>query len=215
MVMVKVKSAGHIWGLDFNRYVFLSWQSDHFWQRYSKFHIWPWKFKVKVTAKFKANGHIWCLEINQYVCSSLRGNRTIFDWDIANSIFYLENSRSWSWPRSNPMVTFEASSSIDMFAFCFVATGSFLAEIQQIPYLTLKIQVQGHEDNRPKSNQVIYSSGPTIMPKMKEMQKVVQKLSHDQESAAGSGGSGGGGGSRIRTGTKAKVTPSIPGWLNH
>ena len=37
------------------------------------------------------------------------------------------------------------------------------------------------------------------MLKMKEIQKVVQKLSRGQESAAG-GGSGGGGG--VRTGTK-------------
>ena len=36
---------------------------------------------------------------------------------------------------------------------------------------------------------------------MKEIQKVVQKLSREQESAAG-GGTGGGGGGGIRTGTK-------------
>ena len=36
------------------------------------------------------------------------------------------------------------------------------------------------------------------MPKIKEIQKVVKKLSHEQESAGG-GGSGGGG---VRTGTK-------------
>ena len=36
------------------------------------------------------------------------------------------------------------------------------------------------------------------MPKMKEIQKVVQKLSREQESAAGGGGGGGG----VRTGTK-------------
>ena len=47
------------------------------------------------------------LEFNQYVCFSFRGNQTIFGWDIANSIFDLENSRSRSWQRSNPMVTFE------------------------------------------------------------------------------------------------------------
>ena len=29
------------------------------------------------------------LEFNQYVCFSFRGNRTIFGWDIANSIFDL------------------------------------------------------------------------------------------------------------------------------
>ena len=38
------------------------------------------------------------------------------------------------------------------------------------------------------------------MLKMKEIQKVVQKLSRGQESAAG--GSGGGGGGGVRTGTK-------------
>ena len=38
------------------------------------------------------------------------------------------------------------------------------------------------------------------MLKIKEIQKVVQKLSRGQESAAGGGGSGGGGG--VRTGTK-------------
>ena len=87
--------------------LFVLWQSDHFWLRYSKFCIWPWKFKVKVMAKVKPDGHIWALEFNRYVCFSLRGNRTIFGWDIANSVFDLENSRSRSWPRSNPMVTFE------------------------------------------------------------------------------------------------------------
>ena len=69
----------------------------------------------------------------------------------------------------------------------------FLAEIYQIPYLTLENLGQGHDENRPKSNQVIYRLGPTIVPKMKEIQKVVQKLSREQESAAGGG---------VGTGTK-------------
>ena len=130
-VMAKVKPAGHIWAPEFNRYVCFSfrWESDHFWLRYSKFYIWPWKFKVKVMAKVKPAGHIWASEFNRYVCFSFRGNRTIFGWDIANSIFDLENSRSRSWPRSNPLVTFEPQSSIAMFAFRFVAIGPFLAEI--------------------------------------------------------------------------------------
>ena len=76
--------------------LFVSWQSDHFWLRYRKFHIWPWKFKVKVMAKVKPDGHIWALEFNRYVCFSFRGNRTTFGWDIANSIFDLEKSRSRS-----------------------------------------------------------------------------------------------------------------------
>ena len=99
-----------IWGLEFKSIclLFVLWQSDHFWLGYSKFQIWPWKFKVKVKAKVKSDGQIWGLEFNRYVRYSFRGNRTIFGRDIANSIFDLENSRSRSWPRSNPMVPFEA-----------------------------------------------------------------------------------------------------------
>ena len=85
--------------------------------------------KVKIMVKVKHIGHIWGLEFNRYVCFLFCGNRTTFDWDIGNSIFDLENSRSSSWPRSNLMVTFEALSSIDMFAFRFVAIGPFLDQI--------------------------------------------------------------------------------------
>ena len=74
-----------------------------------------------------------------------------------------------------------------MFAFRFVVIGPFLAEILQILYLTLQNLGQGHDENRPKSNQVIYRSGPTIVPKMKEIQKVVEKLSREQEFVAGGG----------------------------
>ena len=87
-----------------------------------------------------------------------------------------------------------------MFAFRFVAIGPLLAEIWQIICLTLKIQDQGRGENRPISNQVIYRSGLAIVPKIKQIQKVVQKLSQEQESTAGGGGGGGGGG--VRTGTK-------------
>ena len=108
-VITKVKPNGHIWGLGVQSIclLFISWQSDHFWLRYSKLYIWPWKFKVKVMAKVKPDGHIWALKFNRYLCFSFRGNRTIFGWDIANSIFDLKNWRSRSWPRSNSMVTFE------------------------------------------------------------------------------------------------------------
>ena len=87
--------------------------------RYSYFKIWPcvWSkvkvtfdhqnSKAKVMVKVKPIGHIWGLEFSRYVCFSFRGNQTIFGWDIANSILDLENSRSRSWPRSNPMITFE------------------------------------------------------------------------------------------------------------
>ena len=80
--------------------LFVSWQSDRFFMRYSKFHIWPWKLNVKVMAKVKSDGQIWALEFNQYVCFSFPGNGTIFGWDIGNSIFDLENWRSRSWRKS-------------------------------------------------------------------------------------------------------------------
>ena len=55
----------------------------------------------------ETRSHIWALEFNWYVCFQFRGNRTVFGWDIENSIFDLEKSRSRSWSRSHPMVTFE------------------------------------------------------------------------------------------------------------
>ena len=57
--------------------------------------------------------------------------------------FKIQRRRLWS--RSNPLVTFEAWSSIDMFVFCFVAIDqtTFGWDLG-IPYLTLKIQGQGH-----------------------------------------------------------------------
>ena len=35
---------------------------------FSKFHIWTWKSKAKLTAKVKFDGHIWGLQFNQYIC---------------------------------------------------------------------------------------------------------------------------------------------------
>ena len=105
-------------------------------------------------AKVKPGGHIWALKFSRYVCFSFRGNQSIFGWDIANSIFDLEKSRSRS---------------------------------------------------RRKSNQVIYRSGPTIVPKMKEIQKVVEMLSREQESAAAA----------YEPVQKHKATPGIPGWLHN
>ena len=60
-----------------------------FWQRYSPFHIWPWKINAKVMAKVKPDGHIWVLKINRYVCFSFRGNRPIF---------WLRYSKFHIWP---------------------------------------------------------------------------------------------------------------------
>ena len=68
--------------------LFVSCQLDHVWPRYSKSHIRPWKFKVKVMAKVKPDGHIWGLEFNQYVCFSCRGNRITFSWDIKFHVWH-------------------------------------------------------------------------------------------------------------------------------
>ena len=77
---------------------------------------------------------------------------------------------------------------------------SFLAEIQQIPYLTLESLGQGHGKNWPKSNQVIYRSGPSILPKRKESEKVFRsyRMSKSLWLAA------------YRLVQKHKVTSSIP-----
>ena len=116
-------------GVEWICLLFVSWQSDHFWLRYSKFPIWPWNVKVNVMAKVKSDGRIWGLEFNRYVCFSFRDNQNIFGRDIANSIFDLENSRSSSWAKSNPMVIIDALRSIDMFAFRFEAIAPFMIEI--------------------------------------------------------------------------------------
>ena len=106
-IMVKVKPIGHIWGLEFNRYVCFSIRGNRttfgwdignsiFDLENPRSRSWP---RSNLMVTFEA------LEFNRYVCFSFRGNRTIFGWDIGNYIFDLENSRSRSWPRSNPMFT--------------------------------------------------------------------------------------------------------------
>ena len=145
-------------------------------------------------AKVKPDCDIWGLEFNQYVCYSFHGNRTIFDWDIANFMFDLENWRSRSWPRSNPMShLIPRVQSICLF-FVSWQSDHFWLRYSKFHIWPWKNLGQGHDENRPKSIHVIYRSGPTIVLKMKEIQKVVQKLSREQESAAGGGG--------VRTGTK-------------
>ena len=93
-VMVKVKPIGHIWGLEFNRYVCFLFPGNRT--------TFGWDIansicNSKAMAKVKPHGHIWGLEFNRYVSFSFCGNWTTFGWDIGNSIFDLENS----------MVTFE------------------------------------------------------------------------------------------------------------
>ena len=69
--------------------LFVPWQSDHIWLRYSKFHIWPWKFKVKVMAKVKPDGPIWGLEV-QSICL------LFVPWQSDH--FWLGYSKFYIWP---------------------------------------------------------------------------------------------------------------------
>ena len=82
----------------------------------------------------------------------------------------------------------------------------FSLTFNKIPWLFPSLEFPWlFPDRWTPCNQLIYRSGPTIVLKMKEIQKVVQKLSRGQESAAAAAGSGsgsGGGGGGVRTGTK-------------
>ena len=108
LVTVKVKSIGHIWGLEFNSYVCFSFRGNRTpfgWDiRNSIFDL---EKKSRSWSKSNPMVTFEVLEFNRYVCFSFRGNRAIFGWDIANSILDLEKYRSMSWPRSNLMVTFK------------------------------------------------------------------------------------------------------------
>ena len=161
----KFKYQGHgqgqthcqIWGLEFKTIclLFVSWQSDHFWQRYTKFHICPWKFKVKVKANVKSDGPIWSLEFSRCVCFLFRGNPTIFGWDIANSIFDLENSRSRSWPRSNRMVPFDWTPGLEFSrCVCFSFRGNRTTFGWDIANSIFDLE-NSRSRSRPRSNPMV------------------------------------------------------------
>ena len=79
-VMVKVKPIGHIWSLEFNRYVCFSFRGNRtiFWLRYSKFHIWPWKFKVKVMMKIDQNLVRQSIGHGQQSCQKWKKSNKLF-----------------------------------------------------------------------------------------------------------------------------------------
>ena len=64
---------------------FVSWQSNHFAFRCNNYL--SSKLKVMAMAMVKPGHHTWSLGFSQNVSLSFCGNRTIFGWDIANSIF--------------------------------------------------------------------------------------------------------------------------------
>ena len=72
---MKIHGQGHVCGQRSRSRLTLKIQRSRLWSRSN----------LMVTSE--------ALEFNRYVCFSFRGNRTIFGWDIANSIFDLENSK--------------------------------------------------------------------------------------------------------------------------
>ena len=104
---------------------------------FSYFKIRPWKSMIKVMCGQRSRSRLtfkiqrsrlWSRS-NPLVTFEFRNNRTTFGWDIANSIFDLENSMSRSWPRWYLMVTFEALEFNRYVYFRFVSIGPFLADI--------------------------------------------------------------------------------------
>ena len=71
--MATVKPDGHIWSLKFNWYVCFSFHEILL--RYSKFHIWLWKLKVKVTTKIDQNLVSWFLARCQQSCQKWKKSK--------------------------------------------------------------------------------------------------------------------------------------------
>ena len=64
--------------------LFVSWQSDHFWLRYSKFHIWPWKIDVKVTTKIYQNLIRQSTGQGQQLCHKRKKSKKLFKSYLVN-----------------------------------------------------------------------------------------------------------------------------------
>ena len=76
-----VKGQGHIWGLEFNRYVCFSIRGNQtILARYYKIYIWPWKFQTTIS-------HIIRLLSLRFICKN--NNRLISDEQkILQNFFY-------------------------------------------------------------------------------------------------------------------------------
>ena len=161
----------------------MSWRHADISSHPSRYPVDPYTSPFKIMTKVKPDGHIWGPEFNQYVCLLFHDNRTIFGWDSKFSI--------WPWKFK---VKFMAKVKSDghiwglefnqyvWFSFCDkrIISGWDI----QIPHLALKIHGQGHDDNWPKSNQAIYRSEPSILPRMKQIPKFVRKLSNQCKTSA-------------------------------
>ena len=143
-------------------------------------------------AKVKFDGHACLGPSFQSICSLLRYSKLgIQPWNVKVMVMAMVKL----------MATFEAKHSVVTFAFCFMAINPFFSDIANWIFDLKKIMIKVMAKHRPKSNLVIYRSGPPILPKMKEIWKVVWKLSREQKSAAGGTSSG----SEIWTGTQTWI----------
>ena len=187
--------------------LFVLWQSDHFWQRYNQFCIWPWKFKVKVMAKVKPDGHIWSREINRYVCFLFCGNRTIFGWDIANSTLKIQGQvhgqgqTRWSHlqPRAQSMCLLLVSWQSDHFWLRY-------SQFDIWPW-KFKVKVTTKIDQ----NIISYSigQGQQSCQKWKKSKKLFKSYRVDKNLRPPAAAAA------YEPVQKHKVTPGIPGWLNY
>ena len=97
------------------------------------FKNWPWKSKIMAMAKVKTGGYIWSPMYNRCVYFSFRAIGSFLTIYKKLNIWF-ENSR-------------KVQGQIH-------GNRAILAEIWQILYSALKIQGQGHDENRPNYNQV-------------------------------------------------------------
>ena len=126
-------------------------------------------------AKDKPDGHIWGVEFNRYVCFWFQ---TFFGYDIANSI--CERTQFKSMAKVQPEGHIGGLEFNRYTWFLFHGSEAFLTERSKIPYWTLKLLSQGLEEYRQKFNQAIYMTESSNLLKVKEIRKVVRRLSLEQ-----------------------------------
>ena len=128
-----VKGQGHIVGSTTSRFTSFAFDINrpcHSWEK-SYLKIWPWK----IQGQGHDQGQNYWLHLRPSVhsiCSFFFffcGNWIILSQDISNSISDLDNSRSWSWSKSNLMVTFETLEFDLLVCSYFRGSQPFLAEI--------------------------------------------------------------------------------------
>ena len=142
-------------------------------------------------ARVKPNGQIWGLEFNLNVCFSFCGNQTISGGDIANSVFHLENSRSRSQQKLTKIWACFLSLAWSKLRLCSAnhRAGYFsnlACDWLSIVWAYSKQETEKWALIRPSIPALVQimvwhwpgdRSEPSFLSKMKEIGKVVRKLS--------------------------------------